>query len=153
VFPIEIRPLRERKDDIPLLVEYFVDRYAGKMGKKMRSIKQETLDLLRSYSWPGNIRELQNVIERAVIVSEGAVLSIDESWLSTEPGTAEPATETLSKLPPGREKKIIEAALAETQGRVSGPSGAARKLGIPSTTLESRIRSLKINKHRFRSPN
>jgi PAS domain S-box-containing protein len=153
VFPIEIRPLRERKDDIPLLVEYFVDRYAGKMGKKMRSIKQESLDLLRSYSWPGNIRELQNVIERAVIVSEGDVLSIDESWLSTEAGAAEPATGTLSKLTPDREKEIIEAALAETQGRVSGPSGAARKLGIPSTTLESRIRSLKINKHRFRSPN
>jgi formate hydrogenlyase transcriptional activator len=101
--------------------------------------------------WPGNIRELQNVIERAVIVSEGDVLSIDESWLSTESGTAEPATGTLSKLPPDREKKIIEAVLAETGGRVSGPSGAARKLGIPSTTLESRIRSLKINKHRFKA--
>ena len=151
VFPIEIRPLRERQDDIPLLVEYFIDRYASKMGKKIRSIEQESLDLLRSYSWPGNIRELQNVIERAVIVSEGDVLSIDESWLSTEAGAAEPATGMLSKLPPNREKEIIEAALAETRGRVSGPSGAARKLGIPSTTLESRIRSLKINKHRFKS--
>ena len=150
VFPIEIRPLRARKDDIPLLVEYFIDRYASKMGKKIRSIKQESLDLLRSYSWPGNIRELQNVIERAVIVSEGDVLSIDESWLSTEAGAAEPATGMLSKLPPKQEKEIIEAALAETQGRVSGASGAARKLGIPSTTLESRIRSLKINKHRFK---
>ena len=150
VFPIEIRPLRERKDDIPLLVEYFIDRYASKMGKKIRSIKQESLDLLRSYSWAGNIRELQNVIERAVIVSEGDVLSIDESWLSIEAGAAEPATGMLSKLPPNREKEIIEAALAETRGRVSGPSGAAIKLGIPSTTLESRIRSLKINKHRFK---
>jgi formate hydrogenlyase transcriptional activator len=150
VFPIEIRPLRERKDDIPLLVEYFIDRYASKMGKKIRSIKQESLDLLRSYSWAGNIRELQNVIERAVIVSEGDVLSIDESWLSIEAGAAEPPTGMLSKLPPNREKEIIEAALAETRGRVSGPSGAARKLGIPSTTLESRIRSLKINKHRFK---
>jgi PAS domain S-box-containing protein len=150
VFPIAIRPLRERKEDIPVLVEYFIDRYAGKMGKKIRSINRKSLELLQSYLWPGNIRELQNVIERAVIVSEGDVLSIDESWLSTESGTAEPATGTLSKLPPGREKKIIEAVLAETQGRVSGPSGAARKLGIPSTTLESRIRSLKINKHRFK---
>jgi PAS domain S-box-containing protein len=151
VFPIEIRPLRERKEDISLLVEYFIDRYASKMGKKIRSIKQESLDLLRSYSWPGNIRELQNVIERAVIVSEGDVLWIDESWLSTESRTAEPATGALSKLSPDQEKEIIDAALAETRGRVSGPSGAARKLGIPPTTLESRIRSLKINKHRFRS--
>jgi formate hydrogenlyase transcriptional activator len=151
VFPIEIRPLRERKEDIPLLVEYFIDRYASKMGKKIRGINQKSLQLLRSYTWPGNIRELQNVIERAIIVSEGDVLWIDESWLSTEPGTAEPATGTISKLPPDREKKIIETTLAETQGRVSGPSGAARKLGIPSTTLESRIRSLKINKHRFKA--
>ncbi|MGE5220234.1 MAG: sigma 54-interacting transcriptional regulator [Chloroflexota bacterium] len=150
VFPIEIRPLRERKDDLPLLVEYFIDRYASKMGKKIRSIKQESLDLFWSYSWPGNIRELQNVIERGVIVSEGDFLAIDESWLSTEAGAAEPATGMLSKPPPNREKEIIEAALAETRGRVSGPSGAARKLGIPSTTLESRIRSLKINKHRFK---
>jgi len=151
VFPIEIRPLRERKEDIPLLVEYFIDRYASKMAKKIRGINQKSMELLRSYSWPGNIRELQNVIERAIIVSEGDVLWIDESWLSTESGTAEPATGTISKLPPDREKKIIEATLAETQGRVSGPSGAARKLGIPSTTLESRIRSLKINKHRFKA--
>jgi formate hydrogenlyase transcriptional activator len=150
VFPIAIRPLRERKEDIPLFVEYFIDRYAGKMGKKIRSINRKSLELLQSYFWPGNIRELQNVIERAVIVSEGDVLSIDESWLSTESGTAEPAMGTVSKLPRDREKKIIEATLAETQGRVSGPSGAARKLGIPSTTLESRIRSLKINKHRFK---
>jgi transcriptional regulator with PAS, ATPase and Fis domain len=151
VFPIEIRPLRERKEDIPLLVEYFIDRYASKMGKKIRGINQKSLQLLRSYFWPGNIRELQNVVERAVIVSEGDVLWIDESWLSTESNTAEPATGTLSKLPPDREKKIIEAALAETRGRVSGPSGAARKLRIASTTLESRIRSLKINKHRFKA--
>ncbi len=151
VFPIEIRPLRDRKEDIPMLVQYFIDRYASKMGKRIRGMNQKSLDLLQSYSWPGNIRELQNVIERAVIVSESDVFWIDESWLPTESGTAEPATGTLSKLPPDREKKIIEAALAETQGRVSGPAGAARKLGIPSTTLESRIRSLKINKHRFKA--
>jgi PAS domain S-box-containing protein len=151
VFPIVILPLRERKEDIPILVQYFIDRYASKMGKKIRGMNRESLDLLQSYFWPGNIRELQNIIERAIIVSEGDLLWIDESWLSTESGTAEPATGTLSKLPPDREKKIIEAALAETRGRVSGPSGAARKLGIPPTTLESRIRSLKINKLRFKS--
>jgi len=151
VFPIEIRPLRERKEDIPLLVEYFIDRYASKMGKRIRGIKQTSLDLLKSYYWPGNIRELQNVIERAVIVADTEVLSIDESWLSRQSVPAAPPTGRLSKIPPDREKKIIEAALAESRGRVSGRSGAATKLGIPSTTLESRIRSLKINKHRFKS--
>ena len=151
VFPIEVRPLRERKEDIPLLVEYFIDRYASKMGKKIRGINQKSLQLLRSYFWPGNIRELQNVIERALIVSETEVLSIDESWLSSESAAAAPASGELSKIPRDEERKIIEAALAETQGRISGPSGAATKLGIPSTTLESRIRSLKINKHRFKS--
>ena len=152
VFPIEIPPLRERKDDIPLLVEYFIDRYASKMGKKIRSIKQESLNLLRSYSWPGNIRELQNVVERAVIISDGDILWVDKSWLLIEPGTPEPSTKAISRLSADREKRMIEDALAETRGRVSGPSGAAVKLGIPSTTLESRIRSLKINKHRFKSP-
>ena len=151
VFPIEIRPLRERKEDITLLVEYFIDRYASKMGKRIRGIKQRSLDLLKSYYWPGNIRELQNVIERAVIVADTEVLSIDESWLSRQSVPAAPPTGRLSNIPPDREKKIIEAALAESRGRVSGSSGAATKLGIPSTTLESRIRSLKINKHRFKS--
>src|SRR5215472_3976512 len=152
VFPIEIPPLRERREDIPLLVEYFIDRYASKMGKKIRSISQKSLDLLRCYFWPGNIRELQNVVERAVIVAETEVLSIDESWLTRDSGAeAAPATGRLSKIPPDQEKKIIEAALAETRGRVSGPSGAAMKLGMPSTTLESRIRSLRINKHRFKA--
>lgn len=151
VFPIEIRPLRERKEDIPLLVEYFIDRYASKMGKKIRGINQKSLQLLRSYFWPGNIRELQNVIERALIVAETEVLSIDESWLSSESAAAASASGELSKIPRDQEKKVIEAALAETRGRVSGHSGAATKLGIPSTTLESRIRSLKINKHRFKS--
>jgi PAS domain S-box-containing protein len=151
VFPIEIRPLRERTEDIPLLVEYFIDRYASKMGKKIRGIKQKSLNLLESYSWPGNIRELQNVIERAVIVCQTEVLSIDESWLSKKFAAAAPSTGRLSKIPPNREKEMIEAALAESRGRVSGPSGAATKLGVPSTTLESRIRSLRINKHRFQS--
>ena len=152
VFPIEIPPLRERREDIPLLVEYFTDRYTSKMGKKIRGISHKSLDLLRSYFWPGNIRELQNVVERAVIVAETEVLSIDESWL-TRDSAAEtaPATGRLFKIPPDQEKKIIEAALAESRGRVSGPSGAAMKLGMPSTTLESRIRSLKINKHRFKA--
>jgi DNA-binding NtrC family response regulator len=132
-------------------VEYFIDRYASKMGKRIRSIKQKSLDLLQSYLWPGNIRELQNVIERAVIVCDTEVLSIDESWLSKKFAAAVPSTGRLSKIPADGEKKIIETALAETRGRVSGPSGAAIKLGVPSTTLESRIRSLKINKHRFKS--
>jgi formate hydrogenlyase transcriptional activator len=151
VFPIEIRPLRERKEDLPLLVEYFIDRYASKMGKKIRGIKQKSLEMLCSYFWPGNIRELQNVLERAVIVADTEVLSIEQSWLSRQSIPAAAGMGRVPKVPPEREKKIIEAALAESRGRVSGPSGAATKLGVPSTTLESRIRSLRINKHRFKS--
>ena len=151
VFPIAIPPLRERKEDIPLLVEHFVGRYASKAGKKIRSIKKKTLNVLESYSWPGNIRELQNVIERSVIVSETENLSVDESWLSQKASRPQPVSDTLSKRPGAQVKKMIEAALAETRGRISGPSGAAAKLGIPPSTLESKIRSLKINKRRFKT--
>ena len=151
VFPIEVPPLRERREDIPLLVEYFIDRYAKKAGKKFRVVNRKTLELLEEYAWPGNIRELQNVIERSVIVSETETFSVDESWLSQQPVRPQPASLTLSKRSVAKEKEMIETALAETRGRVSGPSGAAAKLGLPPSTLESRIRSLKINKHRFKA--
>jgi formate hydrogenlyase transcriptional activator len=147
VFPLEIPPLRERTEDIPVLVEYFIDRYASKAGKKIRSVSKKTLDLLQSYDWPGNIRELQNVIERSVIVCETENLSVDESWLSREPA----ATQHLSEPPVTDEKQNIEAALAKTRGRVSGPSGAAVMLRVPASTLESKIRSLKINKYQFKT--
>jgi transcriptional regulator with GAF, ATPase, and Fis domain len=151
VFPIESPPLRERQDDILLLVEYLIDRYASKAGKKIRDINKKTLELLQSYPWPGNIRELQNVIERSVILCETENFSIDESWLSqktppTQPAGGQPLSDQLVT----QEKAMIEAALAEANGRVSGPSGAAAKLGLPSSTLESKIRSLKISKHRFK---
>jgi transcriptional regulator with GAF, ATPase, and Fis domain len=151
VFPIEVPPLRERREDIPLLVEYFIDRYARKAGKSFQSVNKKSLDMLQSYPWPGNIRELQNVIERSIIVCETENFSVDESWLSRQP----PATELndrpdLSKRPPFQEKAIIEAALKESGGRVYGPSGAAATLGIARSTLESKIRSLKINKNRFK---
>jgi transcriptional regulator with PAS, ATPase and Fis domain len=152
VFPIEIPPLRERKKDIPLLVEYFIDRYARKAGKNFQTVNKKSLDLLQSYPWPGNIRELQNVIERSVIVCETGTFSVDESWLSRQPPVIEPdGRSDLFKGLPSQEKAIIEAALSESGGRVYGPSGAAAKLGIPRTTLESKIRSLKINKTRFRT--
>jgi len=151
VFPIEIPPLRERKEDIPLLVEYFIDRFARKAGKNIRGINKRTLDLLQSYPWPGNIRELQNVIERSVIVSETENFSVDESWLSRQPIATEQNKElALFKRLPSQEKAIIEAALRESGGRVSGPSGAAVKLGISGSTLDSKIRSLKIDKNRFK---
>jgi formate hydrogenlyase transcriptional activator len=151
VFPIEVPPLRERREDILLLVEYFIDRYARKAGKCFQSVNKKSLNMLQSYPWPGNIRELQNVIERSVIVCETENFSVDESWLSRQP----PATELndrpdLFKRPPSQEKAIIEAALKESGGRVYGPSGAAAKLGIARSTLESKIRSLKINKNRFK---
>jgi PAS domain S-box-containing protein len=151
VFPIEIPSLRERKEDIPMLVEYFIDRYASKAGKKIRTINRSSLKVLQSYSWPGNIRELQNVIERAVIVCENETLVIDENWLSLNTVRTQPPGRPLSEELLAREKERIEAALAETGGRVSGPRGAAAKLGIPRSTLDSKIRSLKINTHRFRT--
>ena len=152
VFPIEIPPLRERKEDIRLLVEYFIDRYARKAGKTITTVDKKTLRLLESYPWPGNIRELQNVIERSVIVCETASFSVDESWLSQQPPERKAESQPdLSEKLAAEEKEIIEAALRECQGRVFGPSGAAAKLGIARSTLESKIRSLKINKNRFRA--
>jgi PAS domain S-box-containing protein len=151
VFPIEIPALRQRKEDIPLLVEYFIDRYARKAGKKIRSIEKSTLAMLQSYSWPGNIRELQNVVERSIIVCETETFSVDPSWLSGESGQTYPGNQPSAETSAPPEKEVIEAALAKTRGKVSGPAGAAIALGIPPSTLESKIRSLKINKFRFRT--
>src|SRR5262249_38060170 len=142
---------RERPDDIPLLVEYFIDRYARKAGKSIRRTNARTLELLRSYAWPGNIRELQNVIERSVILCDTEIFSIDESWLSRQSLIAEQRNGTgLNRNLASHEKGMIETALRETGGRVSGPSGAAAKLGIPGSTLDSKIRSLRIDKNKFK---
>jgi formate hydrogenlyase transcriptional activator len=149
VFPLEMPPLRERREDIPLLVEYFIARYARKAGKTFRRVAKRTLDCLRSYPWPGNIRELQNVIERSVIVSDTEEFTVDESWLATTP-----RIEGRFGLPgtvAAHERAIVEDALRASRGRVFGPSGAAVRLGIPRSTLESKIRALKINKRRFRT--
>jgi PAS domain S-box-containing protein len=152
VFPIEVPPLRERRQDIPVLVEYFIDRYARKAGKSFQTVNKKSLDLLQSYSWPGNIRELQNVIERSVIVCETETFSVDESWLSRRPSATEPKVQfEFSEKLASQEKEMIEAALRETKGRVFGPSGAAAKLGMPGTTLDSKIKSLKISKNRFKT--
>jgi transcriptional regulator with GAF, ATPase, and Fis domain len=151
VFPIEMPPLRKRKEDIPLLVEYFVDRYASKSGKRFSGISRATLERLKSYCWPGNIRELQNVIERSVIVCETENFSVDESWLAPRPEESATAERQLLRMPLSQEKQAIETALADSQGRVSGPTGAAAKLGIPPSTLDSKIKTLKINKHRFKT--
>ena len=152
VFPIEMPPLRERTADIPLLVAYFVDRYASKAGKTIRHIDNRTLDLVQSYRWPGNVRELQNVIERAVIVCETDTLVIDENWLSRDTLATESPSLPLGDALVAREREMIEAALAATKGKVSGPSGAAARLGIPGSTLESRIRALKIRKSQYKGP-
>jgi len=147
-----VPPLRERKDDILMLVEYFVQRFANRAGRNIRSIDQKTLDLLQSYDWPGNIRELQNVIERSIILSSADVFSVDELWLSKETSRPASRAETSPALnaEPRSEREIIEAVLAETRGRISGPSGAAAKLGMPPSTLEDRIKALKINKQQFK---
>ena len=156
VFPIAIPPLRERAEDIPLLVEYFVGRFAKGSGKNIRHISRQTLEQLRAYRWPGNIRELQNVVERAVILAETDTFVVDESWLKLAPSDSErpglsSAVEGLSALA-AREVEMIEAALAETHGRISGPSGAASILGIPRQTLESKIRRLGIDKYGRKRP-
>ena len=151
VFPIETPPLRERKDDILTLVEYFVQRYAKKAGKSIRTIEEKTLERLRAYDWPGNIRELQNVIERSVILSSGDVFAVDDVWLSNESSeVATPAVAAPSEREPRTEREIIEAALVASRGRVSGPSGAAAKLQIPPSTLEHKITALKIRKSQFK---
>jgi len=151
VFPVEMPSLRDRIDDIPLLVEYLLDRYREKTGKGFRSIQQKTLDIFQGYDWPGNIRELQNIIERAAILCEGDIFSIDETWLKREipqgSGPAVPLVMTIAD----REREIIEAALAKSGGRVAGPKGAAAKLGIPRQTLDSKIASLGIDKRRFQT--
>jgi transcriptional regulator with PAS, ATPase and Fis domain len=153
VFPIEIPSLQERREDIPLLVEYFIDRYARKAGKHFKNVEKRTLQVLQSYPWPGNIRELQNVVERSVILCESDIFSIDESWLPQQPLlTAEPKDQVeLPRRLEAQEKNMIEEALKASRGRVFGPTGAAAKLGIPRSTLESKIKSLKIDKNRFRT--
>jgi len=147
VFPVEVPPLRQRKEDILLLVEYFINRYASKAGKKIASMDKKSLAHLQSYSWPGNIRELQNVIERSVILCDSDQFTIDESWLSVKHSLTRPLHEDLV----AQEIERIEAALAETRGRVSGPSGAAAKLGLPPSTLDSKIKSLRIDKRQFQT--
>jgi len=152
VFPIEIPSLRERRADIPLLVEYFIDRYARKVGKNIRRVNKKTLELLQSYPWPGNIRELQNVIERSVILCESDIFSIDESWLPLPlPATESERHIELPRRLEAQEKNMIEEALKASRGRVFGPTGAAAKLGIPRSTLESKIKSLKIDRNRFKT--
>ncbi len=152
VVPIEMPPLRERPADIPLLVEYFIDRFGKMAGKKFRAIDKKSLKVFETYDWPGNVRELQNVIERAVILSEGDTLAVDETWLNQEAPRKPVRTRTLTGALVRQEKEMIEAALAESQGRISGPAGAAAKLGLPARTLDSKIKRLKINKYRFKAP-
>src|SRR5258706_1951219 len=151
VFPIEMPSLRERREDIPLLVEYFIDRYARKAGKNIERVNKKALELLQSYPWPGNIRELQNVIERSMILCETEIFSIDESWLPLPlPATESKRHIELPRRLDAQEKNIIEEALKASRGRVFGPTGAAAKLGVPRSTLESKIKTLKIDKNRFK---
>jgi len=153
VVPVQIPSLRERREDIPLLVEYFIGRFGKKAGKKFRTIDKKTARLFESYQWPGNVRELQNVIERAVILSEDDVFfSVDAAWLKQNAPQSSDSPTALNGVLMRHEKEMIESALAESGGRVSGPSGAAAKLRIPTRTLDSKITRLGINKFRFKRP-
>src|SRR5467141_391739 len=149
VFPIEVPPLRKRKEDIPMLVEYFVKRYAEKMGKQIRKIDKSTLKLCQSYPWPGNIRELQNIVERSVILCGGDTFWIEKAWLASHEAARQELPGPLQDTLQNQERKIIETALAESNGKVAGPRGAAAKLGIPRSTLDTKIKHLGIKKHRF----
>ena len=151
VFPIRSPALRERISDISLLVGYLIDRYAKKLGKKIRNIDKTTMELFHAYDWPGNIRELQNVVERAVILSEGEIFFVDEAWLTRPTPKVAAASALLPTDLAEREKAMIESALREAEGLVSGPTGAATKLGVPRQTLESKIRKLGINRHHFKT--
>jgi len=152
VFPLEVPPLRERREDIPVLVEYFIDRFARNVGKYIKGIEKKSLDLLQSHPWPGNIRELQNVIERSVILCETENLSVDETWTPQRPVASESKNQSnYSQNLVAQEKEMIESALRESEGRVFGPSGAAALLKMPRSTVESKIRSLRINKNRFKN--
>jgi formate hydrogenlyase transcriptional activator len=151
VFPIRLPALRERIGDMSLLVGYLIDRYAQKAGKKIRNIDKKTMELFQAYDWPGNIRELQNVVERAVILSEGETFFVDEAWLTRATPKLAAASVLLTTDLAEREKVMIENALSEAEGLVSGPTGAAAKLGVPRQTLESKIRKLGINRHRFKT--
>ena len=152
VFPIQLPPLRERTDDIPLLAEYLIGRYAKKAGKSIRKISRLTMRMFQTYDWPGNVRELQNVVERAVILCEGDTLSVDATWLESEAPRQARGDAAFASSLIDREKEMIEAALAESRGIVAGPKGAAIKLGVPRQTLDSKIRSLRIDKRRFQAP-
>ena len=152
VVPIDVPPLRERVADTPLLVEYFIERFGKKAGKKFGTIDKKSLGLLQAYDWPGNIRELQNVIERAVILCDGETFSVDETWLRRELPVARSRPSALNRVLARQEREMIEAALTQCYGRVSGPSGAATKLGLPARTLDSKIKRFKINKYRFKVP-
>jgi formate hydrogenlyase transcriptional activator len=152
VVPIEMPSLRERSDDIPLLVEYFIDRFGKKAGKRFRTIDKRTVKLFQAYDWPGNVRELQNVIERAVILSDGDVFSVDETWLKRVTPEAPSSAVALNDALLNQEKEMIEAALTESRGRISGAAGAAAKLRLPARTLDSKIKRLGINIYRFKGP-
>jgi formate hydrogenlyase transcriptional activator len=152
VFPLSLPPLRERREDIPMLVRHFVDKYARRMDRAIDRISSRAMEALSSYLWPGNVRELQNVVERAVVLCAGDTLTIDEGWLHRDVTTPPViGARGLCRLDPSQERTLIEGALNDSRGRVFGPRGAATKLGIPRSTLESRIRALRINKYQFKS--
>jgi formate hydrogenlyase transcriptional activator len=155
VFPIQMPALRDRADDIPLLVAYLIGRYSKKAGKRFTNVTKKTLDMLKAYSWPGNIRELQNIVERAVVLGDSETFSVDEAWLREESVRTTPQSSSITgpfmaALADG-ERRMIEAALAECQGRISGPTGAAARLGIPRQTLDSKIAVFGIDKRRFKA--
>ena len=133
-----------------MLVEYSVKRYSDKARKNISKIHKNTFRLCQSYHWPGNIRELQNIIERSVILSTGDTFRIDPAWLSSQNAPRLASSAPLKRNLQNYEKDLIEGALVESNGKVGGPNGAAAKLGIPRSTLDLKIKQLNIKKHTSR---
>ena len=142
VFPLEVPALRERKDDIPLLVNFFLSKFGKKLGKELRGVSQKAMDGLLRYHWPGNVRELQNIVERAAVLATGPIVQIDEAMMRSGETVQESVVDTLENA----ERNHILRALNETRWVVHGKKGAADLLGINPSTLRSRMEKLAIKR-------
>ena len=151
VFPIRLPPLRDRAEDIPALVNHFLGQARRKLGRQFAGIEPASLERMRTFSWPGNIRQLENIIEQSAILCDQPLLDVPAAMLD-ERDLTRPRTSRLGATLKSNEQQMIEEALGAARGRVSGRSGAAARLGLPSSTLESKIRRYNIDKLRYRLP-
>jgi formate hydrogenlyase transcriptional activator len=150
VFPIHLPPLRDRREDIPLLTDYLLRQITGRCGRAFVGVEPASMERLMDFSWPGNIRQLQNVLEQSAILCDDEMLCVPPMLLVEKPRCVR-AVSQLDATLHANEQRIIEQALEASDGRVSGAAGAAARLGVPVSTLESKIRRLNIDKFRYRA--